>query len=129
MQAQIIDRNEITDNTQTRFYAKQSETGAATKTRSNSTGLLLARMISVSLSVCMIMAVAVCGICSYASNLEVASKMTNYEINRVDESIEELRGEIDTIYNNLLINGKINEIDAEIADNSYFVTDIYEAGG
>jgi hypothetical protein len=123
MQAQVIDRQKTGYDERFQDFHRTERVYAPVRERSISVGTLIAKMISVSIAACVMMAAVVGGLCAYTENIEVANKITNYEISRADEAINELRSDIERTYNNILINGQANGVEKEIADSSYFVTD------
>ena len=130
MQAQVIDRQQTGYDERFQYVHRTQRVSESVRERNISVGMLLARMISGSIAVCVVMAAIVGGLCAYTENIEVANKITNYEINRADEAINELRSDIERTYNSILINGQIDGVETEIADSSYFVTDNgTESGG
>lgn len=130
MQAQVIDRQKTGYDERFQYAHRAQRVYQPVRERSISSGMLLARMVSVSIAACVMMAAVVGGLCAYTENIEVANKITNYEISRADEAINELRSDIETTYNSILINGQIDGVEAESAESNTFVAqNETESGG
>jgi hypothetical protein len=136
MQAQVIDRQQTGYDERFQYVHRTHRVSETARERNIAVGrnvavgMLLARMVSASIAACVIMAAVVGGLCAYTENIEVANKITNYEISRADEAINELQSDIERTYNSILINGQTDGVETEIADSSYFVTDTEtESGG
>jgi heme A synthase len=88
------------------------------------------RLLAIFTAIAILLGAVVAALSAYSTNLEVISLQTRNEIQKVDERMRELKTGIEKDYNNVLINTPIQvEENANLADNSYFVRDVWDVGG
>ena len=91
------------------------------------TGRKVAGIMTVGITVLFLLVSVVAGLRTYAGSLEVQSIRTKNEIKKIDQRIEELNGEINIIYTDSLIMDNPNQI--KVADDCFFIPDLWEVGG